>query len=202
LDLVISNIPIGSRQGLHTCIAQEIQFWEYSTSKELDKVMMITKSLGLSHFIDAHRSTTRLTYMYCVISQMPIGALQGLQTCIVQEIQFPAYSTLKDLDKVMTNKEEMKKDYTKNLEEKEKVEKKVEGMLKEKEEAEKQVERIQRVVHKLYKDIPKVWIVVEATLEEYVQNINEFIQGFHTESRSCKCKLHQGHHLRRRNKFK
>jgi hypothetical protein len=38
--------------------------------------------------------------------------------------------------------------------------------------------KTQEIVQKLYKDIPKVPLVVEATMEEKVQMISEVIKGF------------------------
>jgi hypothetical protein len=66
----------------------------------------------------------------------------------------------------MVNKEKLQKDYTTVVKEKEEAKKKEERIFNEKDEVEQQEERIQRVVHKLYKDIPEVSMVVEATLEE------------------------------------
>jgi predicted nucleic acid-binding Zn-ribbon protein len=52
--------------------------------------------------------------------------------------------------------------------------------LKEKDEVEQQAEKIQQAIQKLYKDIPEMSMVVEATLEEQVSKIREVIKGFHT----------------------
>jgi len=92
----------------------------------------------------------------------------------------------KELAKVMTDKVELQKDYTIVVQEKDEAKKKVEMILKEKEEVEQQVERIYRSIQKLYKVILEVTMVVDATLEEHVSKISEFIQGFHTRIREFK----------------
>jgi hypothetical protein len=95
---------------------------------------------------------------------------------------------------VTDEKTETEKKYTNALQEKSKVEEKVDRALKEKNESKEKVEKvlkekdgaekmeqqIQTVVQKLYKEIPEVLIVVEATMEEQVLRINEVIKGFRT----------------------
>jgi hypothetical protein len=54
----------------------------------------------------------------------------------------------------------------------------VKKSLKENDEVESIAQKTQATVQKLYKVIPKVPIVVGATMEEKVLNIDEFIKGF------------------------
>jgi hypothetical protein len=48
---------------------------------------------------------------------------------------------------------------------------------KEKEEADKLTQKVQAVVQQLYKEVPEVRMVVKATIEEQVGNINKAISG-------------------------
>jgi hypothetical protein len=51
-------------------------------------------------------------------------------------------------------------------------------VFKEKDESMSMVKKTQAIVQKLYKEIPEVPLVVEATMEEQVQMIGEVIKGF------------------------
>jgi hypothetical protein len=64
------------------------------------------------------------------------------------------------------------------MKDKNEAKERVNKSLKEKDEDESIVQKTQAVVHKLYKEIPEVPIVVEATMEEQVLKINEVIKGF------------------------
>ena len=55
-----------------------------------------------------------------------------------------------------------------SLQEKDEAKKNAMSIFKDKEEVDQQDERIQQVTEKLYKDIPEVLMVIEATLEEQV----------------------------------
>jgi hypothetical protein len=62
----------------------------------------------------------------------------------------------------------------------------VKKYLKEKDKVEGIVQKTQTTVQKLYKAIPEVPIVVEATMEEQVLKIGEVIKGFRVQIEDLK----------------
>jgi hypothetical protein len=62
-----------------------------------------------------------------------------------------------------------------------KLKNEAEKALKEKDEDEQMVKHIQMAIQKMYKEIPEVPIIVEATMEEHVSNIGEVIKGFRSK---------------------
>jgi molecular chaperone DnaK (HSP70) len=64
------------------------------------------------------------------------------------------------------------------LKNKDEAEERAKKSLKEKDEVESIAQKTQATVQKLYKEIPEVPIVVEATMEEKVLKIGDVIKGF------------------------
>jgi seryl-tRNA synthetase len=64
------------------------------------------------------------------------------------------------------------------MKEKNEVEERVETTIKVKEEAKKMAQKTQATIQKMYKEIPKVPLVVEVSMEEQVLRISEVIKGF------------------------
>jgi hypothetical protein len=54
--------------------------------------------------------------------------------------------------------------------------------VKEKDEVKSMEQKTQAPIQKLHNEMPKVLIVVEATMEEHVLNIGEFIKGFQSKT--------------------
>jgi chromosome segregation ATPase len=110
----------------------------------------------------------------------------------------------------------MQQKYTTALQEKSEVEEKVERMLKEKSEAEEKDEKalkekdeaekmaqwIQMVIQNLYKEIPEVPMVVEATMEEQSQESVKSLKDFAPRLKTWNHAPCQGHLLRKRRKGK
>jgi len=72
------------------------------------------------------------------------------------------------------------------MKDKTEVEQRVKKYLKEKDKVEGIVQKTQTIVQKLYKVIPEVPIVVEATMEEQVLIIDEVIKGFRVQIEDLK----------------
>jgi hypothetical protein len=81
------------------------------------------------------------------------------------------------IEKALKEKSEVEVRAKRFLKEKGKAEAKADKYLKEKDEVKQLAEKIQATVQSLYKEVPKVPLVVEATVEDQVSNISIIIKG-------------------------
>jgi hypothetical protein len=90
--------------------------------------------------------------------------LHSFHTSVTQEIQLCAELTAMELVKATANNDAIHVEYSK--------------IMMEWDEAMSKTERLKQEVQEIYNNIPKVYMEVDASLEEKVMNISEAIQGF------------------------
>jgi exonuclease VII large subunit len=141
---------------------------------------------------ELHEQVNALGHLKIVISRMSMQKLQDLQAGLVQEIRNRGEEEHRELERIRDERAQLQEKYDTTLQQKREVEGRVEEALKkkyeveervemtvkEKDEVESMVKKTQATVQKLYKAIPEVPLVVEATMEEQVQMIGEVIKGF------------------------
>jgi DNA repair exonuclease SbcCD ATPase subunit len=127
-----------------------------------------------------------------VISKLPIQRLQDLQEELVQEIKNRGDAVNRDLERIRDERAQVQAQYDMALQQKKEIEGRIEEVMKnnegdeeramkslqEKDEVEAMVQKTQEVVQKLYKEVPEVPLVIEATMEEQLLKIGEVIKGF------------------------
>jgi hypothetical protein len=96
------------------------------------------------------------------------------------------------LERIRDERSQEQAQYDMSLQQKKEIEGQIEEVLKnnegdeeratkslqEKDKAKSMVQKTQTVVHKLYKEVPKVPLVIEATMEEQFMKVSEVIKGF------------------------
>jgi chromosome segregation ATPase len=103
----------------------------------------------------------------------------------------------RDLDRIRDERAQVQAQYDMALQQKKEIEGRIEEVMKnkegaeeramkalqEKEEVEAMVQKTQAIVQKLYKEVPEVPLVIEATMEEQLSKIGEVMKGFRERSR-------------------
>jgi hypothetical protein len=127
-----------------------------------------------------------------VVSNLPIHRIEELQAQLVQEIRHRGNTAHQDLVKLRDESTHIQMQYDMALWKKKELEDKMEEIMKtqesaeeretksqkEKDDADAMVQRTQVVVQKLYKQVPEVPLVVEATMEEQLLKIGDVMKRF------------------------